>query len=82
MNSATDEKKTSQTHARALLEDIQRAPEIALPRRETLVDWLNAFLLRAGRRGYVMAQAETEDLIALDRFLRSLNIPVAAEAPR
>ena len=78
MNTDTAETRTNQVHARSLLTDIQNAPDIALPRRETLVDWLNAYLVRAERRGYVGAPAETDDLVALDKFLRSVRIPAAA----
>jgi hypothetical protein len=79
MNTDTVETRTNQAHARSLLADIQHAPQIALPRRETLVDWLNAYLVRAERRGYVDVRAETDDLVALDKFLRSAQIPVAAD---
>ena len=80
MKNHTAGEQSNQVHARALLADIQGAPQTSLPRRETLVDWLNAFLVRADRRGYVSEATETADLVALDKFLRSHEVPVAAAA--
>jgi len=65
-------------HAKALLADIQGAPSTFLPRRDALVDWLNAYLLRSDRRGYVMDPTETADLLELEKFLRTHDVPVAA----
>ena len=80
MKHHTPDEESNQVHARSLLADIQGAPQTALPRREALVDWLNALLARAERRGYVMAPTETADLVALEKFLRSHEVPVAAGA--
>lgn len=74
------EEKTHQTQARALLADIQDAPETIIPRREAIVDWLNAYLLRSNRKEYVMEQTDADDLIALKKFLRAYQVPVAFPA--
>lgn len=74
----TADEKTTQTHAKSLLAGITGAPETYLPRRAVIVDWLNGYLLRSDRRGYVMDPAESEDLIALDKFLRAHEVPLAA----
>jgi hypothetical protein len=78
MKHYTADEKGTQTHAKALLADIQGAPSTFLPRRETLVDWLNAYLLRSDRRGYVVDATETADLAELEKFLREHDVPVAA----
>ena len=78
MKHYTAEEKPIQTHARSLLADIQGAPETFLPRREPIVDWLNAYLLRSDRRGYVTEPAEAADLVAVEKLLRSHKVPVAA----
>ena len=78
MKNYTADEKGAQTHAKALLADIQGAPSAFLPRRETLVDWLNAYLVRSDRRGYVVDPTETTDLAELEKFLRAHDVPVAA----
>ena len=80
MKHATAEEKPNQIHARSLLADIQGSPDTALPRRETIVDWLNSYLLRSDRRSYVMQPTEADDLIAVDKFLRTHHIPVAVHS--
>jgi hypothetical protein len=72
--------KEIQTQARALLADIEGAPTTSLPRRETIVDWLNAFLVRTDKKGYVLGETEAADLNELDQFLRTYDVPVAAAA--
>ena len=69
---------TNQAHAKSLLADIQGAPETYLPRREVIVEWLNGYLLRSDRRGYVMDSTETDDLVELEKFLRTHEVPLAA----
>ncbi len=69
----------TQSQARSLLADIHGAATALIPRRDTIVTWLDAFLVRVGVRGYVAEQADTEDLAALDLFLRELQIPIAAQ---
>ena len=64
-------------HARALRANILAAPQVWLPRREVLLEWLNAFLLRAAVPAYKVESAETADLTALDHFLRKQKVPVA-----
>jgi hypothetical protein len=66
------------TQARALRADILGAPTVWLPRRETLLEWLNGFLLRAQKTRYELGETEANDLVALDQFLRRKKIPVAA----
>jgi hypothetical protein len=68
------------THARSLRADIMAAPTVWLPRREILLGWLNAFLLRAEAPGYELGDTEASDLAALDSFLRKKKVPVAAVA--
>jgi putative SOS response-associated peptidase YedK len=68
------------THARALLADIHHSPDILLPRRETLTDWLDAFLVRAEAPAYDLQETEAADLIDLDQYLRTLKMPAAAPA--
>ena len=63
-------------HARALQADILAAPGVWLPRREILLEWLNAFLARAAPPGYEFVESEASDLRALDQFLRKLKVPV------
>jgi hypothetical protein len=41
------------------------------------VEWLKDYLYRSHRRGYVVELAETDDLVALDAFLRSQQVPAA-----
>ena len=80
MKHYTAEVKSNQTHAKSLLAGIQGAPETYLPRREIIVDWLNGYLLRSDRRGYVVDPTEADDLIQLDKFLRTHQVPIAARA--
>ena len=64
-------------HARALLADIHRSPDILLPRRATLTEWLDAFLVRAEAPAYHLQETEAADLIDLDQYLRTLKLPGA-----
>jgi hypothetical protein len=68
---------SSQVHAEALLADMTAAAGTAIPKREALTDWLKAYLLRARARGYVVDRDDTDNLNALDKFLREQNVPVA-----
>ena len=63
--------------ARALRADIIAAPEVWLPRREILLQWLDGFLGRAKTPSYALGETEEADLTALDRFLRTKKVPVA-----
>ncbi|MES2695161.1 MAG: hypothetical protein V4773_16930 [Verrucomicrobiota bacterium] len=65
-------------HARTLRADILGAPAVWLPRRAVLLDWLNAFLVRAEVAKYELDETEASDLVALDQFLRKKKVPVAA----
>jgi len=76
----TVEETAHQAHARTLLADMAGAPTSHLPRRATLVDWLNDYLSRASENGYVTNLAEADDLIALDRFLRAHEVPACSSA--
>lgn len=62
-------------HARALRADILGAPEMWLPRRETLLEWLSGFLTRAAAPKYELGVTEAADLAALEHFLRKKKIP-------
>jgi hypothetical protein len=64
------------SHARALLADIAGSPTIYLPRRDILVEWLQAFVGRAQATSYDLPDTEAKDLAALDEFLRANNVPV------
>ena len=74
MKHFTPDEKENQAQAKSLLADIMGAPAVLLPRRDTLVAWLEAYLLRSDRRGYVMEDSESTDLNALSRFLRSQGV--------
>lgn len=63
-------------HARTLRADILAAPEVWLPRREVLLDWLNGFVRRAETKAYELGETEAADLTALDHFLRKKKVPV------
>lgn len=63
-------------HARSLRTDILAAPDVWLPRREILLEWLNRFLLHADEPAYTLGETEAADLTALDRFLRVRKVPV------
>jgi hypothetical protein len=80
MKHFTPDEKENQAQAKALLADIQGSPAVALPRRETIVDWLEAYLRRSDRRGYVMDDSEGTDLHALARFLRAHGIALSPAA--
>ncbi len=64
-------------HARALQADINASPGVWLPRRDVLLEWLAAFLVRAGAPSYVLRENEADNLAALDQFLRRQKVPVA-----
>lgn len=64
-------------HARALRADILAAPDVWLPRREILIDWLDKFLQRVVVPNYQLGETEAADLAALDKFLRKRLVPVA-----
>jgi hypothetical protein len=64
-------------HARALRADILAAPNVWLPRREILLEWLDGFLQRAAAARYELEPTEASDLEALDQFLRTQKVPVA-----
>lgn len=65
-------------HARALRDDILAAPSIWIPRRAVLLEWLDGFVRRAEVPAYDLGESEAEDLTALDRFLRTSNVPSLA----
>ncbi len=57
--------------------EILAAPDVWIPRRDTLLDWLNSFVLRAAAPNYELGETEDADLKALDRFLRHRKVPAA-----
>lgn len=65
------------THARTLRAEILAAPQVWLPRREILLEWLDGFLSRAARGSYELQETEAADLRALDEFLRRQKVPAA-----
>ncbi len=68
---------TTMTQARALQADLLGSAHIWIPRREILMDWLKAFLIRGAKPNYVADQDDTEGLDAIGVFLRQSSIPVA-----
>lgn len=68
------------THARGLRAGIVGAPQVWLPRREILVEWLDGFLARTARSSYELETTEAADLRALDRFLRRNHVPLTVAA--
>lgn len=64
-------------HARGLRAEILGAPDVWLPRREILLEWLEGFLSRAVRGSYELETTEAADLRALDHFLRKHKVPAA-----
>jgi hypothetical protein len=64
-------------HARALRADILGSPDVWLPRRDAVLEWLNGFLLRAAQPRYELGDSEASDLVALDQFLRKKHVPAA-----
>ncbi len=81
MKSNPAEITTNQAHARSLLDNIHGVPDIAFPRRDTIVEWLKAYLGETQRKGHVETQEETENLAALERFLRVQKVPAAPISP-
>jgi hypothetical protein len=73
------EETTHHTQAKALLHDIASAPVTAIPRRDTIIAWLETYLARTSEKGHITSDAEANDLIALDQFLRTYAVPVAGE---
>lgn len=65
------------THAHALRTAILAAPEIWLPRRVILLEWLDSFLARVASTEYELSRDDTTDLNALDGFLRKRRVPLA-----
>jgi len=65
-------------HARALRADIMASPNVWLPRRDKLIEWLDGFLTRSESPKYELEETEAADLTALDRFLRVQQVPAAA----
>ena len=65
------------SRANALRGEILAAPDVWIPRRDSLLDWLNAFVLRAAAPSYELGETEAADLMALDRFLRHRKVPSA-----
>ncbi len=64
-------------HARALRADILASPGVWLPRREIVLEWLEKFLQRVAVVNYDLGETEADDLIELDKFLRTEHVPVA-----
>jgi hypothetical protein len=44
------------------------------------VEWLDAYLVRAGRAGYITGDSEAKDLTAVGRLLRSCEVPMAGDS--
>ena len=65
------------TQAQALRAAIVDAPNVWLPRRAVLLDWLNEFLVRVDSAAYELSKEDTADLDALHGFLRAQHVPLA-----
>lgn len=76
-----NELKAYQTYATSLLTDIEAAATSELQRQEVILNWLGEFLLRSKKRGFVMAQADVDDLNALDLFVRANQITATLRSP-
>ena len=63
-------------HAQSLHFDILAAPDVWLPRREVLLEWLSGFVQRAGKPAYELGESEASDLAALEQFLRRKKVPL------
>ncbi|HVW22797.1 MAG TPA: hypothetical protein VHC86_16400 [Opitutaceae bacterium] len=68
------------THACTLRSEIVGSPATWLPRREDLLEWLNAFVARSHRASYELGETEEADLAALDAYLRRMKVPAAGAA--
>jgi len=68
------------THAQALRTAILASPEIWLPRRAILLEWLDGFVTRAASTEYELSDGDASDLNALGGFLRKRKLPVALNA--
>lgn len=75
-----NEKNENLSRAQAMRDDILASPDVWLPRRDTLLDWLNAFVQRAAMPSYTIGETEAADLTALDRFLRNKKVPAVVQA--
>jgi hypothetical protein len=62
-------------YALSLLADLNAPDAQAQPCRDTLLDWLQLFLRRADARGFRATDADVENLIALDQYVRINRIP-------
>lgn len=62
-------------HARSLQREILGAPEVWLPRRAVLLEWLENFLRQAAAPGFRPPGVDAANLDALDHFLRQQHIP-------
>ena len=71
----THDGASKRTHAQAMQAEIQGAPEIVIPRRQPILDWLKEFLLRSDNKGYVLGETEADDLTSLELFLREYGVP-------
>ncbi len=80
MKDILSDQKASQVRARSLLADLNGSPLIAIPRRDPIVAWLNAYLIRSDRRGFEAKPTDEEDMIAVDQHLRTYAVPLALES--
>lgn len=65
------------TYALSLLTDLSAPDAQAQPCRDTLLDWLRVFLRRTDARGFRASDADVENLIALDQYVRINRIPAS-----
>jgi hypothetical protein len=68
--------KTSQylAQALALQHAITHAPDTWLPRRDSLLDWLNNFVKRAESASFIPQASEVADLADLQLFITNKKI--------
>jgi hypothetical protein len=63
--------------ALALQQSIMSSPEIWLPRRDSLLEWLNNFVKRAESSTFVLGETEAADLADLELFISKKKIQIA-----
>lgn len=74
MNTSTTSERNGQAEASELLTVIQRSLTVFFPRRDEVVAWLNDFIRRSGRRGFILDETDSDNLTELEKFLRAYGV--------